>query len=138
MLLAPEPPPIPYHRSDLEGVSIEIESFADNLAFDGRGDHALEDWFWQITVANTSHPFCTVKGYWGLYVVRSLHPVDLQFNTPDNSTVIQLWPGDEPRQFMVKEDTDGEHTGICLITFFERPGVGTIRHTRGLYMYHSA
>lgn len=133
-----KPPPIPFYESLLDGISIEIKLHSENLAFVGRGDHALEDWFWEITVVNTANPFCTVKGFWGFYLVRSVNPIDLHFNTSDNSSVIQLWPGDTPRKLIVTEDTDGNNTGVCLITFFERPETGTIRLTSGLYMYHSA
>lgn len=138
MTETPQPPAIPDHHSLLDGISIEIELYAENLARAGRGDHALEDWFWSITVENKTNPFCTVKGFWGLCVVRSRHPIDLTFNTNDNTSVIQLWPDDDPLKFVVKEDSDGLNIGICLIAYFNRPGHGTVRLSRGLYMYSSA
>jgi hypothetical protein len=131
-----KPPPIPLHRSNLEGVSITVKQYDDNLAFDGRGDHALEDWFWEIKITNVCHPFCTVKGYWGVYVARSTQAMDLQFNTSDDTSVLQLWPEDTLNEFIVDEGSFEQQTGICLHTHLLRPSVGTLHMIRGLHMYH--
>jgi|GEM_PF-6890203 len=131
------PPTVPPFESKIEGISIEIEPFQTNLSPAGRGDHTLEDWFWQITVTNSSHLFCPLKGSWGFYVVRSIQPINLTFNTTDQAVVIQFWPDDSPMKFVVAEDSDGQDFAICLINHFHRPGVGDIEHVRGLYTYPS-
>jgi len=127
---------IPRHKSNLSRIEIDVENFPENLAKEGRGDHLLEDWFWQVTVENEGNPFCPEIGFWGVYIVRSKTEQRIAFNvTEENYEVIQMFPGDVPKLLLVDDVTVDNEAGIALTVLFDRPGFGTLERIHGLYQY---
>jgi len=130
--------PIPRHKSKLPKIEITIESFNENIAEGCRGEHWLEDWYWEIRIDNYGNEFCPPDCFWGVYVVRSTIDQPIRFNTRgDNYEIIQLLPDDKPKLLMVDDVTADKQTGVALRIIIERPVIGTLEMIHGLHMYNS-
>lgn len=89
----------------VHGASLDLKWHSDNPALDERFEHYFFDGWYEIIIKiDGTHPCYAQKGCWRNCVVWTKGGGSLKILTSDNSSFLQLKPGEEVRGISITEE----------------------------------